>query len=500
MDASLHNAKIGGTVAFGNYKSFSYGDRTFCRWHVLDIQGDRALIIAEVGISDLKYNENGGSVTWESCTLRRYLNEDFYNQFTQSERERILEAHVKNDDNPKNGVSGGNDTIDKIFLLSIQEAETYFKDDASRGKFGGWLRSPGVHPTRVAAIYPGGTSAHKEDGSTEYIGGTIDCDGLMADASNSSGSAYTYPVMWVNIAPISPSTDAAGSILRFGAYDWIVLAEKDGNALIITKDVVEQRAFHESRAQITWETCSLRQYLNGDFYNSFSEEEKARIVETKLDNARNPLYKMRGGKDTLDKIFVLSAYEADMYIAGHHTRATNQSWWLRSPSSSEFVCLETQDGRINTKGAGWYFDDVIPYVRPAMWVKMPADFAPTPEEPTPPPAATTVTTTTATETTTVVTAPVFPIELAKDLLVSYLVNASDYKDMISREFLSHSLVYDIAEKSLKSYEGYDIYFFAYTMERIGGGSAVVLENGTVIDYYDPRYAGFSDYFASDIMQ
>ena len=76
------------------------------------------------------YNEEWTDVTWETCTLRTWLNEDFYTTaFSKKERGYIAETLVKNEDNPEYGTVGGNDTRDKVFLLSIGEATTYFDPD-----------------------------------------------------------------------------------------------------------------------------------------------------------------------------------------------------------------------------------------------------------------------------------------------------------------------------------------------------------------------------------
>jgi hypothetical protein len=110
-------------------KSINVGDIIpFCeyKWRVLYVQNDRALIITDNIIDKRPYNNEDIGVTWETCTLRQYLNNDFYNQFIESCQERIIETTIKNLDNLWFGTAGGNDTLDKIFLLSLEEVDEYF--------------------------------------------------------------------------------------------------------------------------------------------------------------------------------------------------------------------------------------------------------------------------------------------------------------------------------------------------------------------------------------
>ena len=66
------------------------------------------------------------NTSWRECSLRRWLNQDFFQEaFSFQERTWILNTRVENPANPKYRTNGGAGTVDKIFLLSIGEAETY---------------------------------------------------------------------------------------------------------------------------------------------------------------------------------------------------------------------------------------------------------------------------------------------------------------------------------------------------------------------------------------
>jgi len=194
-----------------------------------------------------------------------------------------------------------------------------------------------------------------------------------------------------------------GEIVQFGDFCWRVLDVENGKALVISDDILEQRAYHPCYEGVIWENSKLRQYLNGDFYNNFSQSEKDIVVETRLENPDNQWYGISGGNDTYDKIFVLSLEEVDRYFGNsgdylHNRRKKYEEgkwvaddsgwilsnlhddsrvakhnglaslWWLRTPGYSDCtVAYVGTPGYIPTNG-----DRVCigrGGVRPALWVK-----------------------------------------------------------------------------------------------------------------------------------
>ena len=128
-------SEVGDIIEFGGYE-----------WRVLEVRGNRALILSENILEWKTYQTDGKSVTWETCDLRHYLNDDFYNSFTTAERNRIEETRITNSDNPWYGTSGGSDTNDMVFLLSLDEVVRYFGDS-------GELRSGGSNSYRISDQY-----------------------------------------------------------------------------------------------------------------------------------------------------------------------------------------------------------------------------------------------------------------------------------------------------------------------------------------------------------
>lgn len=94
------------------------------KWRVLKNDGETLFVVADQGLDCKAYNENNVHVTWENCDLRQWLKNDFYETaFNGSEQGAIVPQTVVNGNNPEYGTEGGNDTIDKVYLLSIGEAE-----------------------------------------------------------------------------------------------------------------------------------------------------------------------------------------------------------------------------------------------------------------------------------------------------------------------------------------------------------------------------------------
>ena len=166
-----------GTVhTFGVY-NYGNGPRAL-EWTVLERRDNKALLVTSYIIDRQKFNENSESTCWERSTIRKWLNENFYNTaFSAQEKSRILTTSVRNAPNPQHGTSSGPDTYDKMFLLSTDEVNKYFKisketkcqvtvyaktngaycDGAYFGYW--WLRTSGQYEQNASYVfYSGGVS------------------------------------------------------------------------------------------------------------------------------------------------------------------------------------------------------------------------------------------------------------------------------------------------------------------------------------------------------
>lgn len=188
------NFEVGDTVALGDYHGAN-------EWLVLDKQEDKALLISKYCLDAKPYNEKYEPVTWETCTLRQWLNGDFINEtFSGAEKTLICDTYLQNPDNPKWGADGGNDTTDKVFLLSIDEAEKYFaNDEARKAKATDYAK---VHEIYVSIVDDGISrwllrlpGRNSKSATFVYNDGSINDNGSSVNSSDYG----VRPAMWVNI-------------------------------------------------------------------------------------------------------------------------------------------------------------------------------------------------------------------------------------------------------------------------------------------------------------
>jgi len=171
--AELAKWVVGGNPTFGSYYKDSRYSKSDIEWTVLAKEGNKALIISKYVIECISYNSYESSVTWESCSLRKWLNKDFITSaFTCDEAARILSTNLINPGNEfDSGViyrtDGGNPTTDKVFILSKDEIYKYNFDTqgeatpyargrgvliAKNGKCLYWVRQPGVRQSEAMVV------------------------------------------------------------------------------------------------------------------------------------------------------------------------------------------------------------------------------------------------------------------------------------------------------------------------------------------------------------
>ena len=193
----LKRVRVGATITFGAYEqdNDTSNGKEEIEWLVLAKENNRLLVISQYALDSKPYNRENADVTWETCTLRQWLNEDFFNAaFSDGEKGMIPTVTVSADKNPNYNTDPGNATQDKVFLLSITEARRYFKTDEARmcvptayakakGAYtnsnyikGGaaaccwWLRSPGVSQSAAAGVGENGVVyLYGFNVSNEYI-------------------------------------------------------------------------------------------------------------------------------------------------------------------------------------------------------------------------------------------------------------------------------------------------------------------------------------------
>ena len=198
----LAKANPGDTVLFGEYEqdNNTSNGKEDVEWLVLEVKDGKALVVSKYALDCKQYNTSNTDVTWETCTLRKWLNNDFINAaFSSYEKAMIPTVTVSAD---KNSTNPGNATQDQVFLLSITEANKYFGSDSARqckptdyafangayvnsvnGNCGWWLRSPGV------TQYSAHSAAYVHNSGGVYESGS-DVD---------IGTSAVRPAMWISI-------------------------------------------------------------------------------------------------------------------------------------------------------------------------------------------------------------------------------------------------------------------------------------------------------------
>ena len=131
--------KVGDTIIFGRFEQDGNPDNGAepIEWIIIDIQGNKALLLTKYALDEKPYNTDYTEVTWEDSWVRNWLNTGFYmDAFNKTEQSAIQTTLIDNSPSqghPEFSTSGGNDTEDEIFLLSYHEAfEQYFSRDKER--------------------------------------------------------------------------------------------------------------------------------------------------------------------------------------------------------------------------------------------------------------------------------------------------------------------------------------------------------------------------------
>lgn len=165
-----------------------------------------------------------------------------------------------------------------------------------------------------------------------------------------------------------------GETIRFGKkpnsseeLEWLVIRRWGTRVLVVSSGIIQ----HSKFGSATWEDSPVREYLNGEFFNSaFSDEEQTMIPTVTLEN-RDSEYGAYGGSDTEDRVFLLSADDV-MFMNEKERRpredgSGSYEWWLRDTGKNNCHKYVAQSTDVNVVGEK--FDSYIG-IRPAIWIEM----------------------------------------------------------------------------------------------------------------------------------
>lgn len=187
---------------------------------------------------------------------------------------------------------------------------------------------------------------------------------------------------------------------------WVVLETSGSDSILISSKILDGgRAYNDLYGECTWETSSMRDWLNGtdaysvnngEFYKdqlnfinrAFSEAEISKIKNVTNSCKDNDTYKTEGGNDTEDLVYLLSAEEFVKYFtkeSGFNSMAYGTdyakgrglstdgnsagTWWLRDPGAQTFMLAVDRSG--NVTDGGYSVNDIAQGIRPV--IKVPTD-------------------------------------------------------------------------------------------------------------------------------
>ncbi|MBQ3049757.1 MAG: hypothetical protein IJC94_07365 [Oscillospiraceae bacterium] len=193
-----------------------------------------------------------------------------------------------------------------------------------------------------------------------------------------------------------------GEYIKFGSYEqdndtangketieWLVLEVKDGKALVISKNILECMPFYNEKEFTDWGTCTLRTWLNEEFYNeAFSDAEKAMVptVTVVAERSPYPSNTANPGENTEDKVFILNVQEAESYLSSNkarkslcteYTKAKGNFvddngygwWWLRTNGRDKKLATYVYEhGKVAYLG-NWV-NATETGVRPVIWIDL----------------------------------------------------------------------------------------------------------------------------------
>ena len=367
----------GSNVYFGTYFQSQIGGSEYynpdpIKWRVLLNADGKLFLLSDKNLDAVKYREDYVSITWEYSTIRDWLNIDFrIGAFTNAEEAAIPEVTVVNDDNPYYDTEGGNDTNDKVFLLSIAEVMTeaygfptnYDKTEIrqatstdyakNRGVYTyrngcgyWWLRSPGINDNNAAFV--------SDDGYVDYDGYNVDYAGV---AVRPALNIDLNSVLFTSRAEGGKSSggigaDALTAIPDYDGSDW-KLTVKDSTRSDFT-------ASFDSRDGDVWTVKysgakrGYHEYISAIIVNSSGvATHYGRLAAAESGDNKTVTVNLAGKINAGDKLYIFNEQANDDYMTDYASAlieieetVTTYPLWIG----------ETEVTSENFSGDGWSFE------------------------------------------------------------------------------------------------------------------------------------------------
>ncbi len=187
---SPEEADVGDVIVFGSYEqdNDTSDGKEAIEWVVLEKNGDSLLVISRYALDGRVYDESYyGDITWEFCSLRRWLNNDFFSEaFSQSEQMRIEERMVAAAVTPgsETSYSSSRETMDRVFILSTEEAQQYLTEELKKCEATAYAAEQDVYISKFTGYCRWWTRTS--------VSGSNDAAFVDSEGSLDSGYSSTY--------------------------------------------------------------------------------------------------------------------------------------------------------------------------------------------------------------------------------------------------------------------------------------------------------------------
>ena len=260
----------------------------------------------------------------------------------------------------------------------------------------------------AAAFFAGSRLVKNRTGAQQVPADPVQSESVSMDIEPESGSVTDTVESAVSNESVqseahdritSPEEADVGDVIVFGSYEqdndtsdgkeaieWVVLEKNGDSLLVISRYALDGRVYDESYlGGITWDTCSLRRWLNNGFLNeAFSQTEQMKIEESSVETAVISEGVNMGSRESKDRVFILSTEEAQQYLTEELKKceatayAAEQDvyiskftgycrWWTRtSVSGRNDAAFVDSEGSLDSGYSSTYSSNAV---RPAMRIR-----------------------------------------------------------------------------------------------------------------------------------
>lgn len=384
------SVEVGDVIAFGKDINNSINPNKKLLWRVLEKNETKCLVLSTYLTETRHRYDHYGEAVWASSDVRDYLNNEYLNAaFSDSEKAFMLDTELVNSVATSTGSIGGDNTVDKVFLLSADEVLKYMPEEKTRRAIG---RDTTTNNYLGYMSWMLRTPVFSENEYDQFIAG-VEMKGTLCNTLEDFFSVDSEiglrPAMWIDLAKAEGIVSVVESmdkydemelvelsaaeqfeLVEYGAYEqdnnldngkepiqWIVFNkdEETNSVVLLSRYILDTKQFDDSYKSTSWDKCSLREWLNTSFYEeAFSETEKAGLLD-----------------DTYDYVGLidqsLSYYSEELMMAkgtpyaiangleNDEIYGQNSHWWKNVTKSGEYWVVITPGGtqcNVATKTTG----------------------------------------------------------------------------------------------------------------------------------------------------